>query len=116
MLSSFQSGFIPGDSTINQLTYLYHTFCEALDSGTEVRPSSVTSAKPLIVLGTHDSYTNLKQLVSQRRFLTGSKVISLTDDNVLFFQVYLLSGTLSEQVCLRDGIHSRASSLSCFHK
>ena len=31
MLSSFQSGFIPGDSTINQLTYLYHTFCEALD-------------------------------------------------------------------------------------
>ena len=37
MLSSFQSGFIPGDSTINQLTYLYHTFCEALDSGKEVR-------------------------------------------------------------------------------
>ena len=37
MLSSFQSGFIPGDSTLNQLTYLYHTFCEALDSGKEVR-------------------------------------------------------------------------------
>ena len=37
MLSSFQSGFIPGDSTVNQLTYLYHTFCEALDSGKEVR-------------------------------------------------------------------------------
>ena len=28
MLSSFQSGFIPVDSTINQLTYLYHTFCD----------------------------------------------------------------------------------------
>ena len=37
MLSSFQSGFIPGYLTINQLTYLYHTFCEALDSGKEVR-------------------------------------------------------------------------------
>ena len=37
MLSSFQSGFIPGDSTVNQLTYLYHTFCEALDAGKEVR-------------------------------------------------------------------------------
>ena len=37
MLSSFQSGFIPGDSAINQLTFLYHTFCEALDSGKEVR-------------------------------------------------------------------------------
>ena len=37
MLSSFQSGFIPGDSTVNQLTYLYHIFCDALDSGKEVR-------------------------------------------------------------------------------
>ena len=37
MLSFFQSGFIPGDSTINQLTYLYHTFCEALDAEKEVR-------------------------------------------------------------------------------
>ena len=62
----------------------------------------MTSAKLLIMFGTQDSFTNLKQLVSQERFLTGSKVIFLTDDNVLFFQVYLLSGTLSEQVCLRD--------------
>ena len=30
------SGFIPGDSTINQLTFLYNTFCQALDSGKEV--------------------------------------------------------------------------------
>ena len=37
ILSSLQSGFIPGDSTVNQLTYLYHTFCEALDAGKEVR-------------------------------------------------------------------------------
>ena len=36
-LSSFQSGFIPGDSTENQLTFLYHAFCEALDAGKEVR-------------------------------------------------------------------------------
>ena len=36
-LSSFQSGFIPGDSTANQLIFLYHTFCEALDAGKEVR-------------------------------------------------------------------------------
>ena len=37
LLSSLQSGFIPGDSTINQLTYLYNTFCHALDDGKEVR-------------------------------------------------------------------------------
>ena len=37
LISSLQSGFIPGDSTINQLTFLYNTFCQALDSGKEVR-------------------------------------------------------------------------------
>ena len=37
MLSSLQSGFIPGDSTVNQLAYLYNMFTEALDAGKEVR-------------------------------------------------------------------------------
>ena len=42
LLSSLQSGFpsysfIPGDSKVNQLTFLYNTFCQALDSGKEVR-------------------------------------------------------------------------------
>ena len=37
LLSSLQSGFIPGDSTINQLTFLFNIFCQALDSGKEVR-------------------------------------------------------------------------------
>ncbi|MCG8096816.1 MAG: hypothetical protein JAZ17_24870 [Candidatus Thiodiazotropha endolucinida] len=37
ILTPLQSGFIPGDSTVNQLTYLYNTFCHALDNGKEVR-------------------------------------------------------------------------------
>ena len=37
LLSSLQSCFIPGYSTINQLTFLLNTFCQALDSGKEVR-------------------------------------------------------------------------------
>ncbi|MCG8078294.1 MAG: hypothetical protein JAY75_18895, partial [Candidatus Thiodiazotropha taylori] len=37
IITAFQSGFISGDSTVNQLTYLYNTFCQALDSGKEVR-------------------------------------------------------------------------------
>ena len=32
-----QSGFIPGDSTVNQLTFLYNIFCRALDDGKEAR-------------------------------------------------------------------------------
>ena len=37
ILTPLQSGFIPGDSTVNQLTYLYDSFSHALDFGKEVR-------------------------------------------------------------------------------
>ena len=37
ILKPLQSGFIPGDSSTNQLTYLYNTFSHALDSGKEIR-------------------------------------------------------------------------------
>ena len=36
ILIPLQSGFIPGDSPTNQLTYLYDTFSHALDSGKEI--------------------------------------------------------------------------------
>ena len=37
ILTSLQSGFVPDDSTINQLTYLYNIFCQSLDAGKEIR-------------------------------------------------------------------------------
>ncbi|MCG8113671.1 MAG: reverse transcriptase domain-containing protein [Candidatus Thiodiazotropha taylori] len=37
LITPFQSGFIKGDSTTNQLLHTYHTFCEAVDNGKEVR-------------------------------------------------------------------------------
>ncbi len=37
LLTPLQSGFVPGDSTVNQLTYLYTVFSEAIDSGKEIR-------------------------------------------------------------------------------
>ena len=36
-LNKFQSGFRPGDGTINQLTYIIHTIYQALDMGKEIR-------------------------------------------------------------------------------
>ena len=36
LLFSLQSGFLPGDSTVNQLSFLYNMFCQTLDSGKEV--------------------------------------------------------------------------------
>ena len=32
-ITSLHSGFVPGDSTINQLVDIYNTFCKALDDG-----------------------------------------------------------------------------------
>ena len=37
IISTLQSGFVPGDSTVNQLSDLYNTFCKAVDEGKEVR-------------------------------------------------------------------------------
>ena len=32
-ITSLQSGFVPGDSKVNQLVNIYNTFCKALDDG-----------------------------------------------------------------------------------
>ena len=37
ILTPLQSGFVPQDSTVNQLVDIYNTFCKALDEGKEVR-------------------------------------------------------------------------------
>ena len=36
-MSNLQSGFIPGDSCVNQLTYLYNFIAKAMDDGKEIR-------------------------------------------------------------------------------
>lgn len=37
IITTLQSGFVAGDSTVNQLLDLYNTLCKALDEGKEVR-------------------------------------------------------------------------------
>ena len=37
IITALQSGFVPGDSTVNRLVDIYNTFCKALDEGKEVR-------------------------------------------------------------------------------
>ena len=37
MITQYQSGFLPGVSTVSQLTELYHSFCQALSKKDEVR-------------------------------------------------------------------------------
>ena len=37
MLTSSKSGFMKGDSTVNQCVFIYNDICKALDDGKEVR-------------------------------------------------------------------------------
>ena len=37
VITTLQSGFVPGDSTANQMVDIYNTFCKALDEGKEIR-------------------------------------------------------------------------------
>ena len=37
LITQYQSGFLPGVSTVSQLTELYHSFCQALSKKEEVR-------------------------------------------------------------------------------
>ena len=37
VLTTLHSGFISGDSTVNQLVDIYNSFCKAVDEGKEVR-------------------------------------------------------------------------------
>ena len=37
VITAFQSGFVPGDSTLNKSIDFYNSFCKALDEGKEVR-------------------------------------------------------------------------------
>ena len=71
VLTSF--GFIPGDSSVNQLTFLYNVFCKALT--TDYRSDRCFSrlVKHLIGSGTKVSYTNLSLQAFPANYFYGSK-------------------------------------------
>jgi len=51
LITSYQSGFIKGDSTVYQLTFFYYEICQALDGGKEVRAVFLTYQRLSIVSG-----------------------------------------------------------------
>ena len=46
VLTTLQSGFISGDSTVNQLVDIYSSLCRAIDEGKEVRAIFCDISKP----------------------------------------------------------------------
>ena len=82
MLSSLQSGFIQGDSTVNQLAYLYHMFTEALDAGKEVWTVFCDISKAFDRVWHEGLIYKLKLLVFQETSLDGFKATSQDAVNV----------------------------------
>ena len=99
MLSSLQSGFIPGDSTVNQLAYLYHMFTEALDAGKEVRTVFCDISKAF-------------DRVWHEGLIYKLKAAGVSGDVLRWFQSYLsgrrqrvvLPGSFSEWVYIKAGV------------
>ena len=52
LISEKQSGFIPGDSTTNQLLKIFHKLAQALDTGDEIRAVFSILVKLLTKFGT----------------------------------------------------------------
>ena len=93
MLSSFQSRFIPEDSTISQLIYMYHTFCEAQDSEKEVRAFSCDISKAFDRVWPHGSILGpLLFLLFINDIVNGinSNIRLFADDTSVFIIVEML--------------------------
>ena len=76
LLSALQSGFIPGDSTVNQLIDIYNTFCKSLDEGKEVRAVFCDVSKAF-------------DRVWHKGLLFKLKSIGVSDSLLLWFSDYL---------------------------
>ena len=99
MLSSLQSGFIPGVSTVNQLAYLYHMFTEAFDAGKEVWTVFCDISKAF-------------DRVWHEGLIYKLKAAGVSGDVLRWFQSYLsgrhqrvvLPGSFSEWVYIKAGV------------
>ena len=61
-MNPLQSGFRPGDSTVNQLVYLVHKIYDAFEKGKEVRMVFLDISKALIKFGTRVCFNKLESL------------------------------------------------------
>ena len=98
-MSALQSGFIPGDSTVNQLVDIYNTFCKSLDEGKDVHAVFCDISKAF-------------DRVWQRGLLFKLESIGVSDSLSLWFKSYLadpkqrvvLPGAVSAWKYIKTGV------------
>ena len=101
ILTSLQSGFILGDSTVIQLTCVYNAFSQALDFGKEVRVVFCDISKAFDHVWHEDILKSLKLLVYLEIFFYGSSFIYLIYVRVSFSLMQSQHGNVYELVFLR---------------
>ena len=88
IITTLQSAFVPGDSTVNQLIDIYNTFLKALDEGKEVRVVFCDVSKAS--LQTQKSWHNV--------FSLGLLIIQVTVAKESFYMEHVQVGNQLKQV------------------
>ena len=98
-ITTLQSGFVPGDSTVNQLIDIYNTFCKALDEGKEVRAVFCDISKAF------DRVWHKGLLYKLNRVgIRGSLLSWFNDYLINRFQRVVLPGASSSWIPIRAGV------------
>ena len=98
LFNHLQSGFLPRDSTVNQLTFFYNTFCQALDSGKEIRAVFCDISKAFDCVWPSGLLYKLQAAGVTGDALNWFKSYLADRHNELFSQVLYLNGNSFELV------------------
>ena len=109
VITTLQSGFVPGDSTVNQLVDIYNTFCKALDEGKEMRAIFCDISKAFDRVWHKGLLFKLESVGIGDSLFISLLIILTIESKGLFYLVPLPAGRLLMQVFLRD-IYSALSS------
>ena len=99
ILTALQSGFVEGDSTVNQLVDIYNTFCKAFDDGKEVRAIFFDISKAFDTVW-HQGLLYKLQTVG----ITGSLLLWFTDYLHNRKQRVVLPGGISDWTTISAGV------------
>ena len=99
ILTALQSGFVEGDSTVNQLVDIYNTFCKAFDDGKEVRAIFFDISKAFDRVW-HQGLLYKLQTVG----ITGSLLLWFTDYLHNRKQRVVLPGGISDWTTISAGV------------
>ena len=99
LISLWQSGFLPGRSTVTQLTELYHSFCKAVADGKEVRVVFLDISKAFDRVWHKGLLTKLHNFGIRGRLLDW-----FTDYLKERYQRVVLSGQCSDWAELKSGV------------